>query len=87
VLSDPTYRISRDHGVRVEVEGIALRGTFLVDPDGILRCAAVSDLNLGRGTDETLRVLRAAKTRAPCPADGNPGTPTLAGGPDPQETP
>jgi peroxiredoxin (alkyl hydroperoxide reductase subunit C) len=79
VLSDPTHRLARDYGVLVEDEGIALRGTFLIDPEGILRYAVVSDLNLGRSTDETLRVLRAAKTGALCPADWSPGTPTLVG--------
>jgi peroxiredoxin (alkyl hydroperoxide reductase subunit C) len=79
VLSDPTHRISRDYGVLVEDEGIALRGTFLIDPEGILRYAVVSDLNLGRSTDETLRVLRAAKTGGLCPVDWTPGVPTLQG--------
>jgi alkyl hydroperoxide reductase subunit AhpC len=77
VLSDTTRRLSRDYGVLIEDEGIALRGTFLIDPEGVLRYATVSDLNLGRSTDETLRVLRAAKTGGLCPADWTPGTPTL----------
>jgi peroxiredoxin (alkyl hydroperoxide reductase subunit C) len=77
VLSDITHAISRDYGVLIEDQGIALRGTFLIDPEGVLRYAVVSDLNLGRSTDETLRVLRAAKTGGLCPADWTPGTPTL----------
>src|SRR5438477_4517637 len=77
MLSDTSHRISRDYGVLIENEGIALRGTFLIDPEGVLRYAVVSDLNLGRSTDETLRVLKAAKTGGLCPADWSPGTPTL----------
>lgn len=77
MLSDVTRRLSRDYGVLLEDEGIALRGTFLIDPEGVLRYAVTSDLNLGRSTDETLRVLRAAKTGGLCPADWTPGTPTL----------
>ena len=77
MLSDTSHRISRDYGVLIESEGIALRGTFLVDPEGVLRYAVVSDLNLGRSTDETLRVLQAARTGGLCPADWAPGTPTL----------
>jgi peroxiredoxin (alkyl hydroperoxide reductase subunit C) len=77
VLSDITRTISRDYGVLIEDQGIALRGTFLIDPEGVLRYSVVSDLNLGRSTDETLRVLRAAKTGGLCPADWTPGTPTL----------
>ena len=77
VISDITHAISRDYGVLIEDQGIALRGTFLIDPEGVLRYAVVSDLNLGRSTDETLRVLQAAKTGGLCPADWTPGTPTL----------
>jgi len=78
MLSDVTRRISSDYGVLLEDQGIALRGTFLIDPEGVLRYAVISDLNLGRSTDETLRVLQAAKTGGLCPADWSVGEPTLA---------
>ena len=78
MLSDVTRRLASDYGVLLEDQGIALRGTFLIDPEGVLRYAVVSDLNLGRSTDETLRVLQAAKTGGLCPADWEAGEPTLA---------
>jgi peroxiredoxin 2/4 len=59
-------------------DGSALRGTFVIDPEGIVRHATVSDQNVGRSVDETLRVLQALRTGALCPVAWQPGQPTLA---------
>mgnify|MGYP001067206393 CR=1 FL=1 len=77
MVSDITKQISRDYGVLVEDEGIALRGLFIIDPDGILRYQVVHDLNIGRSVDETLRVLRALQTGELCPVDWKEGVATL----------
>ena len=62
-----------DYGVLIEEAGIALRGTFLIDPDGIGRGMAVQDLGIGRSVDEVLRVLQALKTGELCPVNWRPG--------------
>ena len=51
--------ISRDYGVLIEEEGIALRGLFLIDPKGTLRQITVNDLPVGRSVDETVRLIKA----------------------------
>jgi alkyl hydroperoxide reductase subunit AhpC len=55
----------------------ALRGTFLIDPDGTVRASTVVDQSGGRNAEETLRTLQALRTGELCPADWRPGTPTL----------
>jgi peroxiredoxin (alkyl hydroperoxide reductase subunit C) len=77
LASDITKQTCRDYGVLIEEEGIALRGLFIIDPDGILRYQVVSDLNVGRSVDETLRVLQALQTGGMCPIDWHPGERTL----------
>lgn len=77
LLSDMTHRIARDYGVLVEEEGIALRGLFIIDPDGIVQYAVVNNLNIGRSVDETLRVLHALQSGGLCPSDWKPGAKTL----------
>ena len=61
----------------IEEAGHSLRGTFIIDPKGILRVAVVHDLDVGRSVDETLRTLQALKTGGLCPIDWKPGKPTL----------
>lgn len=73
LASDITKEVSRDYGVLVEEEGVALRGLFIIDPDGILQYAVINNLNIGRSTDETLRVLQALQTGGLCPSDWKPG--------------
>lgn len=77
LASDITKEVARRYGVLVEEEGIALRGLFIIDPDGILRYSVVTDLNVGRSVDETLRVLKALQTGGLCPIDWHPGDRTL----------
>lgn len=59
LLSDLTKKISRDYGVLLEDQGIALRGLFIIDGKGIVRHLAVNDLPIGRNVDETLRLVKA----------------------------
>lgn len=77
LLSDFHKRTSRDYNVLLENEGMALRGTFIIDPEGNIRYLLVTDANVGRSTDETLRVLTALQTGKMCPADWQPGDATL----------
>lgn len=77
VLADPSHELSRAFGVLGD-DGAALRGTFLIDHDGILRHASVTDLNVGRSPAETLRVLQALQTGELCPVDWRPGVATLS---------
>lgn len=77
LAADITHKVSRDYGVLIEEEGVALRGLFIIDPDGILRYQVVNDNNIGRDVDETLRVLQALQTGGLCPANWKPGQKTL----------
>jgi peroxiredoxin 2/4 len=77
LASDITKDVSRDYGVLIEDKGVALRGLFVVDPEGILQYQVVHALNIGRSVDETLRVLEALKMGSLCPADWKPGQKTL----------
>lgn len=61
----------------MEAEGVALRGLFIVDPDGLLQYAAIYNLSIGRSVDETLRVLLGLQTGGLCPSDWKPGQKTL----------
>ena len=77
LLSDMTREVARDYGVLLADEGHTLRGTFIVDPDWVLRYMVVHDNNVGRNTEETLRVLQALQTGEKCPIDWKPGEATL----------
>ncbi len=77
VLADTTQDIAWDYGVLVEDSGEALRGTFIVDPEGVLRYSLVSDMNVGRSVEETLRVLEALQNGGLCPIGWKKGEDTL----------
>jgi peroxiredoxin (alkyl hydroperoxide reductase subunit C) len=77
MLADITKRVSREYGVLIEDEGVALRGLFIIDPDGTVRYELVHDLSVGRSVGETLRVLKALQTGELCPVDWQPGMETL----------
>ncbi len=77
VIADTTHEVSKAFGVLKEDQGIAYRGTFIIDPEGFLRYKVVSDLSVGRSVDETLRVLKAFQTGELCPIDWKPGEKTL----------
>jgi peroxiredoxin (alkyl hydroperoxide reductase subunit C) len=73
LAADTTHRVSRDYGVLVESEGLATRGLFIIDPNGVMQYAVIHNLNVGRSVDETLRVLEALQTGGLCPANWRPG--------------
>lgn len=77
ILADTSHKLSREFDVLIEDAGIALRGTFIIDPEGILRYQVVSALNIGRSVKETVRVLAALQTGGLCPVDWEPGQATL----------
>lgn len=78
LIGDVTKSIARSYGVLLEDQGIALRGSFLVDPHGILRWASVHDLGTGRSVDEMLRVLDALQSDKLCPCNWKKGEQTLS---------
>jgi peroxiredoxin (alkyl hydroperoxide reductase subunit C) len=83
MLADPAHAISRNFGVLIEEEGLALRGSFVVDPEGVIKVAEIHDLGIGRDARELLRKVQAAQYVAEhpgevCPAKWTPGAPTLA---------
>ena len=77
VIADPGHQLCAAYGVLRE-DGAALRSTFILDPEGILRHALVNDLEVGRNVEETLRTLRALKTGELCPVGWQPGQATLS---------
>jgi alkyl hydroperoxide reductase subunit AhpC len=77
LASDITKEVSRAYGVLVEEEGVALRGLFIIDPEGVLQYSVIHNLNVGRSVDETLRVLEALQTGGLCGADWQPGDKNL----------
>ncbi len=77
ILADTAHTLSRELGILIEETGEALRGTFVIDPDGVLRYMVVSDLNVGRSVPETLRVVHALQTGERCPIDWKPGQATV----------
>jgi peroxiredoxin (alkyl hydroperoxide reductase subunit C) len=76
LAADTNHVVSRDYGVLVE-EGVALRGLFIISPEGELMYQVVHHNNIGRETDEVLRVLQALQTGGLCPANWRPGQLTL----------
>ncbi len=77
LVSDLTKQIARDFGVLLEDGGVALRGLFLIDKQGIVRHALINDLPIGRSVDEALRVLDALRFHEEhgdvCPANWHEG--------------
>jgi peroxiredoxin (alkyl hydroperoxide reductase subunit C) len=87
MLADPTGALSRALGVYIEEEGLAYRGTFLINPEGQIKLAEVNDNGIGRNADELLRKVQAAQFIAEhpdevCPAKWTPGEKTLKPGLD-----
>ncbi len=73
LASDITKEVSKNYGVLIDDDGIALRGLFIVNPEGTVMYSVVHDLNVGRSVDETLRVLQALQSGGLCPIDWHPG--------------
>ena len=82
MIGDPTGTITRNFGVMIEEEGLALRGTFLINPEGVIKAMEVNDLGIGRSAADLLRKAQAAQYIAAhpneaCPASWKPGEETL----------
>ncbi len=86
LVSDLTKEISRSYDVLLESEGVALRGLFLIDKDGVVQHQLVNNLPLGRNVDEAIRIVDALQffeqNGEVCPANWKPGDATMK--PDPQ---
>jgi len=87
MLADPTGALSRAFGVYIEDEGVALRGSFLIDPKGVIQAMEVHADGVGRSAKELFRKFQAAKFVAEhggqvCPASWEPGKDTLKPGLD-----
>lgn len=83
MIGDPTGLLARGFDVMVEDEGVALRGTFLVNPDGVVQVAEVHALGIGRSAKDMVRKVKAAQYVAThdgevCPAAWEAGQETLA---------
>jgi peroxiredoxin (alkyl hydroperoxide reductase subunit C) len=76
-LSDIKRELSAALGILEKDAGVALRATFIVDPQGVIRFAAVNDLSVGRNPREVLRVLDALQTDELCPCNWQKGEDTL----------
>jgi peroxiredoxin (alkyl hydroperoxide reductase subunit C) len=82
LVGDPTHTLTNAFGVHIAAEGLALRGTFVINPEGVIKTAEVHSNEIARDVKETLRKLKAAQYTAKnpgqvCPAKWNEGAKTL----------
>jgi NADH-dependent peroxiredoxin subunit C len=82
LVGDPTHQLTRAFDVHIDEEGLALRGTFIINPDGVIKTAEIHDNAIARDVKETLRKLKAAQYVAAnpgqvCPAKWKEGEKTL----------
>ena len=77
IASDVGGKLSKAYNILVEEANIALRGLFIINPEGVLQYSVIHDLNIGRSVDETLRVLQGLQTGGLCGADWKPGQDNL----------
>lgn len=82
LIGDPTHQLTNAFGVHIPEEGLALRGTFVVNPEGVIKTQEVHDNAIARDVSETVRKVKAAKFVAEnpnevCPAKWNEGDATL----------
>lgn len=87
LLSDINKKVARDYGILLEDEGVALRGLFLVNPEGIVVHATVNHLAVGRSVNEAMRVLKAFQFVTThqgqvCPADWEEGKESMVADPE-----
>ena len=85
MLADPTGALCRELGTYIEAEGLSLRGSFIIDPNGVLKAMEIHDNSIGRSMKELLRKLQAAvyvegHSGEVCPASWEPGEKTLTPG-------
>jgi peroxiredoxin (alkyl hydroperoxide reductase subunit C) len=77
IASDVGGKLAKAYNILVDEANIALRGLFIINPEGVLQYSVVHDLNIGRSVDETLRVLQGLQTGGLCAADWKPGQENL----------
>ena len=77
MLADLKRELSQSLGILDKAEGVCLRATFIVDPDGVIRFVSVNDLSVGRNPQEVLRVLDALQTDELCPCNWQKGDDVL----------
>ena len=82
MLGDPTGQITRNFDVMIEEEGLALRGTFVINPEGFIKVIEINDNGIGRDATELMRKVKAAQYIAAhpnevCPAKWKEGAETL----------
>jgi peroxiredoxin 2/4 len=77
LASDITKQVARDYGALIEEEGIALRGLYIIDPNGELKYQVVTHNDIGRSVEETLRVLQALQSGGLCPVNWKAGDKNL----------
>lgn len=87
MAADPTGQLCKALGTYIHKEGLSLRATFIIDPDGIIKAIEIQDNSIGRNSTELLRKLQAAKFTKEhgdkvCPANWQPGSDTLEPGLD-----
>ncbi len=78
LASDVGGKLAAKYNILVEEANIALRGLFIINPEGVLQYSVVHDLNIGRSVDETLRVLQGLQTGGLCAANWTPGQENLS---------
>lgn len=85
-LSDLNKTLASDYGVLLDGGGVALRGLFIIDDEGIIQHATINNLGIGRNVDEVLRLVQAIrtvkKTGEVCPANWKPGDDTMKADPE-----
>ncbi|MDX2130078.1 MAG: peroxiredoxin [Chloroherpetonaceae bacterium] len=77
MLADHAKKLSSALGILTGDDQVALRATFIVDPQGVIRWVSVNDLSVGRNVEETVRVLQALQTEELCPCNWKDGEKTL----------
>ena len=87
MLADPTGRVCRAYNTLIDNEGLSLRATFIIDPEGIIKAFEFHDNNIGRSSEELIRKIQAAKFVSEnkgnvCPMNWKPGKETLEPGVD-----
>ena len=87
MAADPTGKLCKLLGTYIPEEGLSLRGSFIIDPEGVIRAAEIHDNSIGRSADELMRKLQAAlyvrkHGGEVCPANWRPGADTLKPGMD-----
>jgi peroxiredoxin (alkyl hydroperoxide reductase subunit C) len=78
MLADTRRELCTQLGILHKQDGVPLRATFIVDPEGIIRWASVNDLSVGRNVSEVLRVLDGLQTDELCPCNWKQGEETLS---------